>query len=63
MNGIAKTIGIFLVGMIAGSYVLQKDIEKGDVVYEDDDKYVKASKNKSMGYSLARVHWKNPIKK
>lgn len=62
MKGIIKTVGIFLVGWIAGTCINNKDVEDGDVVYEDDNMYVKAAKSKTYGYSLARVNWKKPVK-
>lgn len=62
MKGMIKTIGIFLAGMIANSYIIGKSVDDGDVVYEDDNMYVTAAKGKSYGYSFARVNWKNPIK-
>lgn len=62
MKDLAKMIGVFVAGMVTYGVLLNKDIDKGDIVHEDDDMYVKACKSKSIGYSLARVHWKNPPK-
>ena len=61
MNDLLK--GVLLVGL---GCVLQRnwtsnDIEKGDVIHEDENIYVKAEKDKRYGYSRARVHYKKPI--
>ena len=58
MKSIIKTMGIFLAGMFAGAYVIEKSVNNGDVVYEDDDMFVTAAESKSYGYSFARVNWK-----
>lgn len=62
MKGIIKTMGIFFVGMIVGGRIIDKSVDDGDVVYEDDNMYVTAAKGKSYGYSFARVNWKKPVK-
>ena len=47
-------------GFIACTVMLGRDVDKGDVVYENDDIYVKADKSKSYGWSWARVNYKHP---
>lgn len=62
MKNFLKAAGLFIGGWLFGVYVQNQDIENGEVIHNDKDKYVKASKNKSMGYSLAKVVYKNPEK-
>ena len=62
MDSMIKIVGGFLLGAVTVSYILGNDVDNGDVVYEDDNMYVKAAKSKSYGYSLARVNWKKPVK-
>ena len=62
MKDLGKMIGAFVVGMVTYGVLLSRDIDKGDVVYDGDDMYVKAAKGKGGGYSFARVNWKNPPK-
>lgn len=62
MKDLVKMGVVFAAGMITYGVMLSRDIDKGDVVYDGDDMYVKASSGKSGGYSFARVNWKNPPK-
>lgn len=48
----------FAVGVVFTSVGLDKAIDGGDVVHVQDDMYVKASTNKSGGYSFAKVFYK-----
>lgn len=62
MSKLVKAAGLFIGGWLFGAYVQNQDIESGEVIHNDKEMYVKASKNKSMGYSLAKVVYKNPEK-
>lgn len=60
MKNLFKLGATFVVGYLAGQYVIINDIGKGDVVVNDDEKYVRVEKSKTCGWSYAKVHWKNP---
>lgn len=60
MKNLFKLGATFMVGYFVGHMVLVNDIEKGEIVVNEDDKYVKAAKSRTHGWSYAKVHWKNP---
>ena len=60
MKNILIGVGLFVGGMYAATYIHGSCVEDGDVIYNDDEKYVKAAKSKTGGWSLAKVVWKNP---
>ena len=60
MGKLLKVAGIFMGGWLFGAWIQQQSIEDGDVVYNDEKMYVKASKDKNLGYSYAKVVYKNP---
>lgn len=60
MGKLFKYAMIFTAGMIAGNVIIQMDVEQGEVIHEDKDIYVTASKSKSSGWSHARVNYKKP---
>ena len=60
MRNFIKGVAIFFAGAIASNTIKSLLIEKGEVIYNNDDFYVKAAKDKTYGYSLAEVRWKNP---
>ena len=62
MKNLLKYVVVGAIGAIVGQMVINRDVENGDVVYEDDDMYVKTSKSRTCGYSFARVNWKNADK-
>lgn len=63
MKNILKTIGIFAGGMFAGAVMLIASVDDSNVIYNDDEKYITASQNKSGGWSIARIVYKNPVEK
>lgn len=62
MKNLCKTIGVFIGGCLAGVVLTQIDVDRGDVVHNDDEKYIKAAKSKAGGWSYAKVVWKDPEK-
>ena len=62
MKNLFRTLGLLAAGMVVGKVLTDRNVEEGDVVYENDDMYVRASNNKSGGYSDAKVIYKKPIK-
>lgn len=63
MKNLLKYVAVGAIGAIVGQIIINRDVENGDLVYEDDDMYVKTSKSRTYGYSLARVNWKHIDKK
>lgn len=65
MNEFVKAVAIFTVGAIVGEKsfrsTMHKEIDEGDVIHNDDNVYIKASKDRRIGYSYARVHYKEPV--
>lgn len=61
MKNVLTAAGLMMAGWIVGTVIIGRDIDKGDVVYENDDMYVKATESKSRGWSFAEVHWKKPV--
>lgn len=51
---------LFIAGAFFGMYVISDLVEKGEVVYEDDEKFVRAEKSKSLNHSYAKVYYKKP---
>ena len=60
MKNLFKTAAVFVTGMIAGVVLIDRDVDKGEVVYEDDDKYVRADGKVNGNASWAKVFYKNP---
>ena len=60
MGKFAVAVTGFVVGVFTYAIAQAYDIEKGDVVYECDDYYVKSSKSKTFGWCNAEVRYKNP---
>lgn len=58
MNDLLKGTILFVGGMIALNALRAYSVGTGEVVYENDDMYVRAAKDKSHGYSWAEVHYK-----
>ena len=46
MKNLLKYVVVGAIGAIVSQVIINRDVENGDVVYEDDDMYVKTSKNK-----------------
>ena len=61
VNGLVKGILLVGAGMVLQRNWVSNDVEKGEIVHEDENIYVKAEKDKRYGYSRARVHYKKPI--
>lgn len=62
MKNLLKYVAAGVIGSIVSQMITNMDVENGDVVYEDDDMYVKTSKSRTCGYSFARVNWKHANK-
>lgn len=62
MKNLLKYVAAGVIGGIVLQVIISMDVENGDVVYEDDDMYVKTSKSRTYGYSSARVNWKHTNK-
>lgn len=62
MKNLFKYATIFTAGFIGGTVYITLEVDKGEVIHEDDDIYVTAAKDKSSGYSYARVNYKHPQK-
>lgn len=60
MKNLFKTTFTFVAGIVAGFVIIENSTNKGEVVYEDDDIYVRADKTVSGGSSHAKVFYKNP---
>ena len=60
MKNLGKLAVAFVLGMGTCGVIILSDMDNGEVVHEDDNMYVKASKDKSTGWSFARVNWKKP---
>ena len=60
MKNLGKLAVAFVLGMATCGVFIMSDLDNGEVVHEDDNMYVKDSKNKSTGWSFARVNWKKP---
>lgn len=63
MKNLLKAAGLLAVGFIAGHYSVQSLIKGGEVIHEDEDKYIRVEENKKPGWSYAEVVWKHPIEK
>ena len=63
MKNLLKYAVVAMIGAISYGVCLRRDVNNGDVVYENDDMYVTSSSSKSYGWSYAEVHWKKPIEK
>lgn len=62
MNNLLKAAALFAGGFLAGMIFVGDAADKGEVVYDGDDMYVKAEESKKCGWSYAKVVWKNPVK-
>ena len=62
MKNLLKYVVVGAIGAIVSQVIINRDVENGDVVHEDDDMYVKTSKSRTYGYSFARVNWKHADK-
>ena len=60
MKNLLKIGVTFVLGGIAGAIIVGEAADKGDVVYDGDDFWVKAEKNKTCNWSYAKVYYKNP---
>lgn len=60
MKSLFKTAAIFVTGVIAGTVWVETSTNKGEVIYEDDDKYIRADKHVNGGTSWAKVFYKKP---
>lgn len=61
MKNLLKVLGIFVAGMVADEILTTKVIEKGDVIYNDDEMYIKATKTRyGDNTKYARVYCKKP---
>lgn len=60
MKNLGKLAVAFVLGMVTCDMMIMSNLDNGEVVHEDDNMYVKASKNRSTGWSFARVNWKKP---
>lgn len=62
MRNLFKSAGLLFVGYLLGHAAVSINVDKGNIIHDDDDKYVRVSSDKSCGWSWARVHYKNPDK-
>ena len=60
MKNLGKLAVAYVLGMFTYGVIIMSDLNNGEVVHEDDNMYVKASKDRSSGWSFARVNWKKP---
>lgn len=60
MKNLGKLAVAFVLGMVTCDMMIMSNLDNGEVVHEDDNMYVKASKSRSAGWSFARVNWKKP---
>jgi hypothetical protein len=60
MKNLFKTAAWFTTGMIAGIVMIDLHVNKGEVVYNDDDMYIRVEKAVGGGASWAKVFYKNP---
>ena len=60
MGKVLKVLGIFLGGMVVNEMISNKlVINDGEIIYEDDEYQIKASKVVVNGYRDARLLMKN----
>lgn len=61
MKNLFVVLGIFAAGMVADDILTSKLVRDGDVIYEDDEKFIKATKNRCCDNTkYAIVYHKNP---
>ena len=60
MKNLGKLAVAYVLGMFTYGVIIMSDLNNGEVIHEDDNMYVKASKDRSSGWSFARVNWKKP---
>lgn len=60
MKNLGKLAVAYVLGMFTYGVIIISDLDNGEVVHEDSNMYVKASKDRSSGWSFARVNWKKP---
>ena len=60
MGKLLKTGAVLLTGIITGMIVAGEMADKGEVVCDNEDYYVKAETNRACNWSYAKVYWKNP---
>ena len=61
MKNVLKYAVAAIFGAFCYGVCVCRDVDSGNVVYENDEMYVKSSPSKSHGWSYAEVHWKNPV--
>ena len=60
MKNLFKTVLVFAGGMLAGLTWYENRTNEGEVIYENDDMYIRADKNAANGTSWAKVFYKKP---
>ena len=60
MKNLFKTAAVFVGGIIAGLVWYETRTNDGEVVYENDDMFIRADKSVTSGQSWAKVFYKNP---
>lgn len=60
MSKLLKYGAVFMAGVVYSVMMDTKNINDGEVIYDGEDFYVTAAKNRSNGISAARVNYKKP---
>lgn len=60
MKTLLKAGAVFVTGVITGLIVAGEMADKGEVVCNTDEYFVKAENNKACNWSYAKVYYKNP---
>lgn len=60
MKNLFKVAGLVMAGFLVNEYMHQRILDDGEVIHEDDEKYIRVDPGKACGWSYGKVVWKKP---